>query len=147
MFMEQIDSQSLKPASTREHLFRDIRNLILDYALGVSILGVIPVQGLLTLKLLLAALINIKMMWDVGQLWGFPKGQDILALAGNLFGFLGAIALGVMTWLSFVALGLFVRYVGSFSIAAALFTVTWMIGQATHQFYANGRSHSQGETR
>jgi len=133
------DYQDLNLFSKREKLYRDIRNLILDYALGVSLLGLIPVNGLLTLKLITAALINIKMMWDVGKLWGFPKGQDILAMAGNLFAALGAIALGLMTWLTFFGVGLFVPYLGSLAIAASLFTATWMIGQATHQFYANGR--------
>ncbi len=134
-------SQSTTRSSSLAHLGRDIRNLILDYALGVALLGLIPLDGLLTLKLLVAALINIKMMWDIGARWGFPKGQDILAIAGNLFGALGAFALSVLSWLTFFSLGLFFPYIGSLAIAAALFTITWMLGQATHQFYASGHSH------
>jgi hypothetical protein len=123
----------------RDRLQRDVRNLILDYALGVCLLGLIPISGLLSLKLAIAVLLNIKMMRDIGHRWQFPKGQDILAIIGNLFGALGAISLALGAWFTFFALGLFVPYVGSLAIAAALFTVTWMIGQATHQFYANGR--------
>ena len=140
--MEQ--ESNISSNQQREDLFRDIRNLILDYALGVSLLGLVPADNSLTIKLIIAGAINIKMMWDVGKRWGFIKGQDILAVVGNFFGALGSIALGVMAWLTFFGVGLFVPYVGGFKIAAALFTTTWMIGQATHQFYANGRSDSQG---
>jgi hypothetical protein len=125
--------------SNPERLYRSVRNLIFDYALGVSLLGLIPISGFLTLKLIIAAVIEVKMMWDVGSLWQFPKGQDILAVLGNLFGAFGAVALALMTWFACFGVGLFIPYVGSFAIAAALFTFTWMVGQATHQFYANGR--------
>jgi uncharacterized protein (DUF697 family) len=128
--------------SSREQLYRRVRNLILDYALGVSLLGLIPITEFLTFKLVIAAAIQVKMMWDVGKLWQFPKGQDILAVLGNFFGALGALALALMAWFTFFAMGLFVPYLGSFAIAAALFTFTWMLGQATHQFYANGRYRS-----
>lgn len=135
-------SHSIPPsAEALDHyrLHRDVRNLILDYALGASLLGLIPISGLLSLKLAIAALINVKMMHDIGHRWHFVKGQDILAIFGNLFGALGAITLSMGAWFTFFALGLFIPYVGSLAIAAALFTATWAIGQATNQFYANGR--------
>ena len=116
---------------------RESRNLVLDYALGVSILGLIPIPGLLTLKLLLATGSIVKMSWDIGAKWQFAKGQDILAIAGHLFGLLGAFAMAFMAWLSLLIIGLFVPYVSSFKIAAALFTLTWMLGQTTNQFYAS----------
>ena len=118
---------------------RESRNLALDYALGVSILGLIPISGLLTLKLLVTTGLIGKMLWDIGREWGFPRGQDILAIAGYLFGWLGALAMAFMAWLTLLAIGLFVPYVSSFKIAAALFTLTWMLGQTTNQFYASGR--------
>lgn len=117
---------------------RESRNLALDYALGVSMLGLIPISGLLTLKLLLAIGLILKMSWDIGAKWEFAKGQDILAIAGHLFGLLGAFAMTFMAWLTLLIIGLFVPYVGSLKIAAALFTLTWMIGQTINQFYANG---------
>jgi uncharacterized protein (DUF697 family) len=132
------DYLGLNMSPKRERVFRDVRNMILDYALGAALIGLIPIDGFLILKFLIAAVLNIKMMWDVGRRWNFPKGQDILAQAGNLFAALGAVALGLVTWITVFAIGLFVPYVSSFAIAASLFTVTWMIGQATHQFYANG---------
>ena len=118
---------------------RESRNLAFDYALGVSILGLIPISGLLTLKLLIAIGLIAKMGWDIGNKWQFAKGQDILAIAGHLFGLLGALAMAFMAWLTLLVIGLFIPYVSSFKMAAALFTLTWMLGQTTNQFYASGR--------
>ena len=125
------------PNSARQE--RESRNLVLDYALGVSILGLIPISGLLTLKLVVATALLAKMSWDIGAKWKFAKGQDILALAGHLFGLLGSFAMAFMAWLTLLTIGLFIPYVGSFKMAAALFTLTWMLGQTTNQFYASGR--------
>ncbi len=119
----------------QEHL---VRELILDYALGTSILGLIPIPGLFTVKLLVAACLILKMMWDIGKLWGFRKGQDLLAIAGSVFGGLGALAMAFTAWLTMFGVGLFVPYIKSLALAAALFTLTWSIGQATKQFYASG---------
>jgi hypothetical protein len=118
---------------------RETRNLVLDYALGASILGLIPIAGLLTLKLVVAIGLLVKMSWDLGAKWKFAKGQDILAIAGYLFGLLGALAMALMAWLTLLAIGLFVPYASSFKMAAALFTLTWMVGQTTNQFYVSGR--------
>ncbi|MBV9387733.1 MAG: hypothetical protein JOZ78_15030 [Chroococcidiopsidaceae cyanobacterium CP_BM_ER_R8_30] len=120
-------------------LEREVRTLVLDYAFGVSILGLIPIRGLLTLKLLVAAGLILKMMRDVGAKWSFRKGQDILAIFGNLFGGIGAFAMAFMAWLTIFSIGLFVPYVGDLAVAASLFTLTWGLGQSTSQFYANGR--------
>ncbi|MDJ0902810.1 MAG: hypothetical protein QNJ55_28815 [Xenococcus sp. MO_188.B8] len=118
---------------------RASRVLAFDYALGISILGLIPIPGLLTVKLIVAGGLLVKMLWDISVKWQFARGQDILAIAGYLFGFLGALAMGFMAWLTFFTIGLFVPYLGSFRIAAALFTLTWVLGQNTNQFYASGR--------
>lgn len=115
-----------------------VRDLILDYALGASILGLIPIPGLFTVKLLVAVGLVLKMIWDIGKLWGFQKGQDFLAIAGSFFGGLGALAMAFTAWLTMYGVGLFVPYIKSFALAAALFTLTWSIGQATKQFYASG---------
>lgn len=118
---------------------RESRNLAFDYALGISILGLIPIVGLLTLKLVVATGLIGKMLWDISLKWKFSKGQDILAMAGYLFGLLGALAMAFMAWLTLLTIGLFIPYVGSFKIAAALFTLTWMLGQSSNQFYASGQ--------
>ena len=120
---------------------RQVRNLTLDYALGTSILGLIPIPRLFTLKLLLALGLLLKMVWDISQLWRFRKGQDLLAIAGVFFGSLGAFAMAGTAWLTLFGLGVFVPYLKGLSVAAALFTLTWGLGQAVNQFYASGNEH------
>lgn len=85
------ESVVIPPNRVRQQ--HQVRGLILDYALGASILGLIPIPRLFTLKLLVAAGLLLKMMWDIGKLWGFRKGQDLLAIAGNFFGGLGALVM------------------------------------------------------
>lgn len=117
---------------------RRIRNLILDYAMGAALIGLNPIRGTLTLTLLVVAVLILKMMWDIGYEWGYTKGQDPLAIAGNVFGFLGAFALAFMAWVTIFCFGLFVSLFSGFAISAALFTLTWTLGQVTNQFYASG---------
>ena len=117
---------------------RDSRNLVLDYALGVSILGLIPISNLFSLKIFITIFLIIKMCWDIGRKWKFSKGQDILAMMGLVFGWLGAFAMAFMAWLTLLGIGLFIPYVSSFKLAAALFTLTWMVGQTINQYYASG---------
>ena len=126
---------------------RETRALALDYALGISILGLIPIPGLLTVKLLIALSLLAKMLWDISVKWQFARGQDVLAFAGFIFGLIGALAMGFMAWLTFFTLGLFVPYLSSFRIAAALFTLTWVLGQNTNQFYASGQRKINQEGR
>ncbi len=117
---------------------RRARNLILDYALGISIFGLIPIPRLFTLKLVLASGLVIKMIWDIGKMWRWRKGQDLLAIAGVFFGIIGALAMAFMAWLTFLGLGIFLPYLKALALAAALFTLPWGIGQTVNQFYASG---------
>lgn len=117
----------------------DVRRLILDYALGAAIVGLIPITGggSLEIKLLVVMLLNLKMMWDIRNLWGRPRGQDILATLGNIFGAVGAIVAGFLAWGTVIALGVVIPYVGAFAKAAAFATATWIVGQSTQQFYTS----------
>lgn len=126
---------AFQEAMRREHRVRD---LILDYALGISILGLIPIPRIFTLKLIIALGLILKMIWDIGKQWRWRKGQDFLAIAGVFFGALGALAMAFTAWLTFVGVGVFVPYLKGLAIAAAFFTLPWAIGQAVNQFYASG---------
>jgi hypothetical protein len=116
---------------------RRARGLILDYALGISILGLIPIPKLYTLKLLVALGLTSKMVWDIGKVWHFRKGEDWVARAGIFFGILGALAMAFMAWLTFIGLGVFLPYLRGLALAAALFMLPWGIGHAFNQFYAS----------
>ncbi len=118
---------------------KQIRDLIIDYAIGSAIMGLNPLPGTMTVTLLAASVLLLKMMRDIGGRWGYPKGQDALAIGGNLFGGLGSFWVAFMAWVSMYGLGLFVPFVGGFALASSLFALTWRVGQATHLYYASGR--------
>lgn len=117
---------------------QQIRNLILDYAIASAIIGLNPFRGILTVTLLVVGVLILKMIRDIGSKWGYTKGQGPLAIAGNIFGILGAFALAFMAWVTMFCFGLVVPVFSGFAISAALFTLTWTLGQVTNQFYASG---------
>lgn len=134
------------PIARTPHLVqinKEIRDLIIDYAIGAAILGLNPLPGTLTVTLLAASLLLLKMMRDIGTRWGYPNGQDMLAIGGNLFGGFGSFWIAFMAWVSMYVTGLFVPFVGSFAVALSLFALTWRIGQATHLYYVSGSQNSR----
>ncbi|WP_293334446.1 hypothetical protein [Microcoleus sp. CAWBG58] len=126
---------------------KEIRELIIDYAIGSAILGLNPLPGSMTVTLLVASVLLLKMMRDIGAKWGYPKGQDALAIGGNLFGGLGSFWVAFMAWISMYGLGVFVPFVGGFAMASSLFALTWRVGQATHLYYASGRQMDAAELK
>lgn len=117
---------------------RRVRNLILDYGLGMAALGVNPFPGFLTFTLLVSGILILKMLRDIGVIWGFTGGQDWLAIASGFFGAISSFWLGIMAWGTVLAFSAFLPLPRSFAIAAGLFTLTCGLGQATSQFYASG---------
>lgn len=119
----------------------DVRRTVFDYSLAAAIVGLVPISGggTLELKIVVVALIILKMMWDIRKLWGAPKGQDFLAIAGNLLGGIGAIVAGLLAWGTVVALGVLIPFASSFAKAAGFATTTWVVGQSTNQFYTSLR--------
>lgn len=117
----------------------DVRRLIFDYSLGAAIVGLIPLTGggTLEIKLIIVLLLVLKMIWDIRQLWGKPRGQDALAVIGNIFGVIGAILAGFLAWATVIGLGVVIPYAGAFAKAAGFATATWVVGQATNQFYTS----------
>jgi uncharacterized protein (DUF697 family) len=117
----------------------DVRRLIFDYSLGAAIVGLIPLTGggTLEVKLIVVLLLVLKMIWDIRKLWGRPRGQDVLAIIGNVFGFIGAALAGFLAWATFIGLGVIIPYAGAFAKAAGFATATWVVGQATNQFYTS----------
>ena len=117
----------------------DVRRLIFDYSMGAAIVGLIPIRGggSLEIKLLVVLGLVLKMIWDIRTLWGKPRGQDLIALIGNVFGFLGAMVGGFLAWVTLIALGVVIPYAGAFAKAAGFATATWIAGQSTNQFYTS----------
>ena len=117
----------------------EVRRLIFDYALGAAIVGLVPLRGggSLEIKFLVVLGLILKMIWDIRNLWGRPQGQDLLAIVGNLFGFMAAVVGGFLAWGTLVGLGVVVPYAGAFARAAGFATATWIAGQSTNQFYTS----------
>ncbi|MGF1459886.1 MAG: hypothetical protein ACFBSG_12770 [Leptolyngbyaceae cyanobacterium] len=117
----------------------EVRRLVFDYSLGAAIVGLVPLTGggTLEVKLLIVLALILKMIWDIRNLWGQPRGQDILAIVGNIFGFIGAIIAGFLAWATLIGLGVVIPYAGAFDKAAGFATATWVAGQATNQFYTS----------
>ncbi len=124
----------------------DVRRLIFDYSIGAAIVGLIPITGggSLEIKLLVVLGLILKMIWDIRNLWGNPRGQDILAVVGNMFGFLAAVIAGVLAWVTLIALGVVIPYAGAFAKAAGFATATWIAGQSTNQFYTSQKRPDLG---
>lgn len=119
----------------------DIRRLIFDYCLGAAIVGLVPLRGggVLEIKFLVLLLLILKMIWDIRRLWGKPRGQDVLAIVGNVFGFLAAVVVGFLAWATVIGLGVVIPYVGAFAAAAGFASATWLAGQSTNQFYTSAK--------
>ncbi|MEL7037369.1 MAG: hypothetical protein AAFO04_17370 [Cyanobacteria bacterium J06592_8] len=134
-FIEQV-KQSFELRSPH----RDIRILIFEYALIAALIGLNPFPNLFSISLILVGILSFKMMRDIGRKWGYPKGQDILAIAGNLAGGFGAFTVACLAWGFMIVAAIYFPVLKSFSLAAAYSTFTWIVGQATHQYYATGKA-------
>ena len=118
---------------------KEVRDLILDYAIGIAILGFNPIPGMNLVTDAIAFGLILKMIRDIGSKWGYPKGQDAIAIIGSIFGGFGALLAAITSWASIAFIGLYMPVIGEFATASFFFTLTWAIGQATNQFYLSGR--------
>lgn len=130
-FIEAIASQLVS--------VKEVRDLILDYAIGIAILGFNPLPGINLITNTIAGGLILKMIRDIGRKWGYPKGQDAIAIIGSIFGGFGALMAAITSWATISFMGLYLPLIGEFALASLLFTLTWAIGQATNQFYLSGR--------
>ena len=130
-FIEAIASQLVS--------VKEVRDLILDYGIGISILGFNPFPGINLITDTVACGLIIKMIRDIGSKWGYPKEQDAIAIIGSIFGGFGALLASIASWATISFVGLYLPIIGEFARASFFFTLTWAIGQATNQFYLSGR--------
>ncbi len=127
--------------------YQSLQSMIVNYALGVGIIGLIPSIPTITLGIAIA--LNLKMLWDIGRKWRFSRGNSIVAIAGYAFNLLGALAMGVMAWLTLTFSGAFFPVLSRFAWTAAFMTFTWIVGSATNQFLLQGylRRYAMQEER
>ena len=130
-FIEAIASQLVS--------VKEVRDLILDYAIGIAILGFNPIPGINLVANAIACGLILKMIRDIGAKWGYPGEQDALAIIGSIFGGVGALAAALTSWAAIWFIGIYIPIIGEFAAASFYFTLTFAIGQATNQFYLSGR--------
>ncbi len=118
---------------------KEVRDLILDYAIGVAIFGFNPFPGINLITNTIACGLILKMISDIGAKYGYPQGQDAIAIIGSIFGGFGAFFAAVTSWALFSFVGFYLPVIGELAAASFLFTLTWAIGQAANQFYLSGR--------
>ncbi len=118
---------------------KEVRDLILDYAIGIAIFGFNPIPGINIVTDAVAFGLILKMIRDIGSKWGYPKGQDAFSIIGSIFGGFGALLTAIASWAAISLVGIYIPVIGEFATASFFFTLTWAIGQATNQFYLSGR--------
>ena len=118
---------------------KEVRDLILDYAIGIAIFGFNPIPGINIVTDTIAFGLILKMIRDIGSKWGYPKGQDAFSIIGSIFGGFGALLTAIASWAAISLVGIYIPVIGEFATASFFFTLTWAIGQATNQFYLSGR--------
>lgn len=137
------NSTVLPSSSSISQRYRAIRSMIVDYALGMAIIGLNPFRPLLTFTLCAAGIIILKMMWDIRRKWHFAGRHQVLAIASYLFNLLGALTMGFMALLTLIFIGVVFPIMPRFGLAAALMTLTWIVGAVTNQFFLNGYLRSE----
>lgn len=115
------------------------QRLVVDYSIGVAILGFF--HNFLTTVLVLAFFLQLKMLWDIARFWNFRFSYNPITIIGELLNFLGAIAIGLIAWTSFVFLGAFIPLVDHYALSAGLMSGFWTLGAAANQFFLNGFFH------
>ena len=118
---------------------KKIRDLIIDYAIGISILGFNPFPAINLVTNTIACGLIWKMTRDIGAKYGYPKGQDAIATIGYIFGGLIALAGAIASWTIVSFIALFVPAIEGFATTSSLFTLTLIIGQATNLYYLSSR--------
>lgn len=118
---------------------RKVKDLILNYTLWAAILGAFASNYLrldnYTLPLL--ALINLKMVLDIGTLWGRPEKKRLWAIAILFLLFLFALATALIVRSIFTIVGLFIPFVIVLNGTIGHGSLTYVMGKVTNQFYLN----------
>lgn len=123
---------------------QEIQDLILNCSIQTAILGLNPFPRIHLIALLSAYVLTFQMMRNIGAKWGYPNDRDALGIFGSIFGGFGPFAAAFTARAMVSSVGRFVPFVGNSTAASFWFVQTWGIGQATNQFYANGRQMDAG---
>ena len=118
---------------------RQVKDLILNYTLWAAILGTFAsnYRHLDNYTLPLLALINLKMVLDIGRLWGRPEKKRLWAIAFLFLLFLFALATALIVRSIFTIIGLFIPFIIILNGTIGHGSLTYVMGKVTNQFYLN----------
>lgn len=119
-----------------EGRYQQIQSMVVDYAIGLAILGLLP--RFLTPVLMISLALLLKMLWDIAKRWQFAVAYNPIAIGGGLLNVLGSLAIALLAWVTFIFLGTFIPLIDHFGLSAALMSGTWTLGAAANQFFFNG---------
>ena len=120
---------------------RRVRSMIVDFALGALILGVIPIYGTWVpiVRVSCLILVNLIMVWRVGRFWGHYKSHFVMTNITLILAIFRSLILAVLIWVVIVLLGLFVPFADSLARAIAYGFLTMSIGNSlSHYYYRPG---------
>ncbi|MGG6295606.1 hypothetical protein ACQ4M4_14540 [Leptolyngbya sp. AN02str] len=112
------------------------RNLILDYALGATIIALLPIPNIRVWQAIALVLLNVLLVSNLARLWQSRKRGGLLARIGVLFGIVGAMLMGLLVWVV-VVMGVVVPLIGLLAPGIATFSYFWGMGQAVNHFYVS----------
>jgi len=118
-------------------LNRQVRGLILDFALGAAILALVPIPYTIFLKIILLPVLMVLMVKRVLRLWQGYK-PDTVAKLSLLVSLTGAVLLGILGWLGGIALGVNIPWLAGLAPGFAFFSLFWGVGQAINHCYLSG---------
>ncbi len=122
-----------------ERRYQHAQGLVVDYAIGLAILGMFP--DLLTPVVVIAALLLMKMLWDIAQNWNFSLTTNPIAIGGWIMNGLGACAIAILAWTTLIFLGAWMPMIDHYALSAALMSGSWTLGAGANQFFLNGFLH------
>ena len=87
------------------------------------------------IRLSLLALLNLKMIVNIGRFWGYHQGQGKSAIIGCILAIIGSFILGIIAWLAVFIAGLFIPFLDSLARAVGYGIFTWNVGLAVSRYY------------
>jgi hypothetical protein len=112
-------------------------SLTLDYALGASIIALLPFPKLFWLKVFIFLFMHYQLMRQMGKLWVFDRNQLFLGWMKLLFCLLKAFVFSFAIWLGMIILGIFLPWFGTLALGGYAFAYFWNLGSNLQHFYMN----------
>ncbi|MDJ0589704.1 MAG: hypothetical protein QNJ72_06860 [Pleurocapsa sp. MO_226.B13] len=118
---------------------REVRDLIFNYTLWAAILGAFASNYLYLdrFSLPVLALIDLKMVLDIGTCWGRPEKKRLWAIAILFLLFLFALATALIVRFIFTIIGLFIPFIIVLNGTIGHGSLTFVMGKVANQFYLN----------